>query len=569
MANTTITPNVGVLKMTTVVVAPIVALAGALAMSGASPVVINSTGAIVPKTGALVMTTANAGSPVFSSQAGALSLIGTQPGIVQTGRGPSLTPGAGALVMTTAGNSNPVPQAGGLSMVGNAPTVLVPVAAIVPGVGSLSIASAIVSQLLTLPPPAAAALALTGLAPVVLPSVTVVPGAGSLALSGNVPVFLGKILTGVGSLSVVGQSGPRLNVSMVPSAASLGIVGTQPLQAAKITVNQGALSISGQAASLNASLVITPSVGALAFASAAPTLNISYSFAPPTAALNLTGNAPQPNQLTTVTPNSGALSMVGNAPALANIVGRVPAAGSLAITGAAPALTGGLTIAPNAGALSVNGAVPPAVAQTGNQFSPPQSGSLNFTGDAPIVTQALSGGTFEDINLVRTYPNIWPFNVRPQPYGEFYLSVGDVERFGIDFSGMLANRWTMATLASVGTTIRPSVPNGYQYACSQAGQTGATEPFWPPVAGAQLLDGSVQWTAEAVDTTSLEGTLTTANWAAPTGIVLSFSAIQDQTALITVDATNAVSGTDYNVVCTATFSPSPPQVIGTIRVKVR
>jgi hypothetical protein len=565
MANTTITPNNGALTMTTLIVPPLVALAGALALSGQTPAIYRGQAFFTPGAGTLLVT--NAFNPIIPPQIGSLSLSGTQPGIIQTGRGPTIAPGAGLLFITTAGRPNPIPQTGSLSVIGNQPTVLNP-PSLVPGVGTLNIASAVVSQLLTLPPPATASLSMTGVAALVFRSQTVGTGAGPLSMIGNAPFLNNLIAPAVASISIIGQSGPKLNLVLVPSAVNLGILGGQVFEATQITVGPGSLSIAGQLASLNGSIVTSALVGAIAFSSAAPVLNISYSFAPPAAALNLNGNAPLSNQLTTIVPNAGALSTTGFAPTLLNLDISVPASGSLSLAGAAPVIVRGLGIAPNAGALSAqgNGVT---TAQTFNAASPPSAGSLNLAGGAPLVSQALSGGTFKDINLVPTYPNIWPFNTRPQPYGEFYLSVGDIERFGIDFSGMLANRWTMATLAALGTTIRPSVPNGYQYVCSQAGQTGATEPFWPPVAGAQLLDGSVQWTAEAVDTTSLEGTLNTANWTSPTGLALTFSAIQDQTALITIDATNAVSGTDYNVVCTAQFTGGPLQIVGTIRVKVR
>lgn len=168
--------------------------------------------------------------------------------------------------------------------------------------------------------------------------------------------------------------------------------------------------------------------------------------------------------------------------------------------------------------------------------------------------------------LVRTAPNAFA-SVEPQPYGEFYFAVGDIEPVGIDFSGMLANRWLNAMLVANGAAIRPVAANGYQYV-AQAGQTGATEPSWPAVAGSQVLDGSVLWTAAPVDTTSLSATLQSASWAAATGISVSSGSTQDQTAIITVNATSAASGTDYNVICTATLSDGE-KVVGTIRVKVR
>jgi len=49
--------------------------------------------------------------------------------------------------------------------------------------------------------------------------------------------------------------------------------------------------------------------------------------------------------------------------------------------------------------------------------------------------------------------------------------------------------WTASTLLNGGTTVHPTTPNGYVYAVTTAGTTGATEPAW--TTDTQVQSGSV------------------------------------------------------------------------------
>jgi type II secretory pathway pseudopilin PulG len=51
--------------------------------------------------------------------------------------------------------------------------------------------------------------------------------------------------------------------------------------------------------------------------------------------------------------------------------------------------------------------------------------------------------------------------------------------------------WAASTAYNVGDEVRPNVPNGHIYRCTQEGTSGASEPDWP--IGDTVTDGSVTW----------------------------------------------------------------------------
>ncbi len=175
---------------------------------------------------------------------------------------------------------------------------------------------------------------------------------------------------------------------------------------------------------------------------------------------------------------------------------------------------------------------------------------------------------FSDVIWLRAPSADDPWNRGALPFGIYYQRVGDILWYGIVWDDWLANLWEPNTAATVGLTIRPSYPNGYQYVCTGAGQTGAQEPTWPAFLGAQILDGSAIWTCEAIDSTSLEGNVTSANWTTVAGVQLDDVAIVGNSTLVLIDTTQATAGTDYDVICTMTTTVGQ-QKLGKIRLKVQ
>lgn len=572
MSNQTITPNAGALSMLSVIAAPLVVAAGALSLVGNAPTLLLGLPVITPFTGALNMV--SQASPVLGANTGVLSLVGQLATAIRTGQGPSLTPLTGQLFITNVNRPALTPLAGSLSFNGAAPTTALPLS-IQPGAGALAFASDSIIQLLTLPPLPTGALSLVGQQPVVSQSKN--PGAAALALVGQQPalIFQTTIAIPAGAISVLGGA-PKVLVAsgLAPGVGAVSLQGNQVSVVATLSAAPptGTLSLAGMQPVINGQQQRTPNTGALAANGNAPTVvaTINVLATPLTGGALFVGASPVLSAPATIITGTGALAMVGLAAVTA--ANQAIPSGAISLLGNAPLVSSGYAIPSGAASLIGNA---PVIAQTFAVNSVPGSGSLGFASDPQQVTQGLRSGLFVGINLVSTFPNVWPYNVRPEPYGEFYLAVGDIEPFGIDFSGMLANRWSFGSGVGKGAVVRPTVPNGFQYRCTQGGASAATEPFWPPYIGGKVLDGSVVWQAEAQDEASLQGILQTASWSAPPpltlsgSVLLAGSATSDQTAIIFVDTTNAVAGQDYLVLCTALIAGTVEKIVGTIKVKVR
>ena len=77
-------------------------------------------------------------------------------------------------------------------------------------------------------------------------------------------------------------------------------------------------------------------------------------------------------------------------------------------------------------------------------------------------------------------------------------------------TSMLADTgaWVLSTSYTTSQSVRPTVPNGFVYNCTQSGISGTSQPTWPTTIGATVIDGGVTWTC-AVDTVAYNvGTFT-------------------------------------------------------------
>lgn len=136
--------------------------------------------------------------------------------------------------------------------------------------------------------------------------------------------------------------------------------------------------------------------------------------------------------------------------------------------------------------------------------------------------------------------------------------------YAVDFEAHNTRWWQPGTSFTSNTKVRSASAPGLQYS-SSGGYTGAREPRWPTSVGGTVVDGSITWTAEAVATTSLLRTLSSAAWTADTGITLSGAATSGQVASTNIDG--GTDGQTYVIVCTGTMSDGLKQV-GIIRLKV-
>ncbi|MDE2105614.1 MAG: hypothetical protein KGL39_50775 [Patescibacteria group bacterium] len=534
MSNQTITPLVGTLIMTTFV---------------------GISSAITPNTGTLVMTTFASANASIQPATAALNTTGYLP--TQTYQ--EAPPATAALAFTgnapVIGSSQSITTlSGALNFAGSAPNVR---AVVQPISGSLNFSGNApgISYGIT---PAAGGLALTGVAPSAGYSQSAAPNTGLLAFAG---------------------AAPGLGLSIAPPTGVLALQGFAPFTVPVVIINSATLSLNGQQPLV--SLGIAPASAALSLVPSAPVLSSLNTLQAPTGVVSFGGNAPIVVQTYTIQPATGAIALSGLVPLTPATI--APPTASLAMSGSAP--QAGYTIAPAAGTLQSASAAPlaavgypvlsgqavlqgyaPVIAQTFNGTITPITGAVNFILVLCDPLETALPGTFSDIVIVETNPSTQPYISAPEPFAFLFQRVGEQITYGIDWTGWLQNRWEAGTAASTGSVIRPSIATGFQYLCTSAGTTGGSEPMWPAYAGEVTLDGSAQWMCKPIDNTSLEATVSGSSWSAPAAIGLFGNFLVAQMSVITVDTTNAVSGQQYDVLATVTFSDGQRKV-GKIRIQ--
>lgn len=87
--------------------------------------------------------------------------------------------------------------------------------------------------------------------------------------------------------------------------------------------------------------------------------------------------------------------------------------------------------------------------------------------------------------------------------GDFNSASGTVGQTGFDPTYvrdiMTSAVWKPVTVFAAYQYVRPTTPNGYQYACIDGGRTAGVEPTWPTTVGNTVVDGGVEWQCVAAD----------------------------------------------------------------------
>lgn len=463
-----------------------------------------------------------------------------------------IEPPSGSLVLTTNCSFSDQADAALLSFAGVAPTVSISTGNPTPSAGSLAFTGS-APTLRTAEAPGAAALSLSGSAPSVSVGSIITPSAGALAASGNAPTEGFQEVPGAGALAITGNAPTIISGTVIaPSSGALTLAPSAPTQGATIAPAAAALALAGSAPSVNGQQAIAPAAAGLALAGNAPLLNTTVTPAP--GAISSSSSAPQVAIALRIQPPAGTLSAAGAASVLGSVL--TPAAGALSVSASSPGIA--LTAPTGQGALAIQGNAP-SVSQTSEVLEAPAAAALAFAGIAPSIS--VSSSARGVAGLVNGYDD------SAAPFAEFYMSAGDILRFGIDWTYWLTRFRPQNAQVGEGTAVRPLAPNGYQYSCSSDGLTQSLEPTWPATIGAQLLDGTAVWTGEAVDTTSLMATVVSAQWSSSSTLQLSGSSLIGQLALVLVNA-SAIQPGDYDVICTVQCSDSNVRT-GKLRVKVR
>lgn len=87
--------------------------------------------------------------------------------------------------------------------------------------------------------------------------------------------------------------------------------------------------------------------------------------------------------------------------------------------------------------------------------------------------------------------------------GDWNAAAGVQGRTGFDPTYvrdiMTSASWKAVTPYAAYQYVRPTEPNGYQYACIDGGRTGGDEPTWPTTVGNTVSDGDIVWQCVAAD----------------------------------------------------------------------
>jgi len=112
-----------------------------------------------------------------------------------------------------------------------------------------------------------------------------------------------------------------------------------------------------------------------------------------------------------------------------------------------------------------------------------------------------------------TTPTVYPASpgaaqgnwVDPRTVPQFLQLVDPVASTGtqwvayewLDTTQTVTAVWQANSTYAIGATVVPSTGNGYVFQCTQAGQTGATEPVWPTALQSTVTDTGAIWTCAA------------------------------------------------------------------------
>jgi hypothetical protein len=149
---------------------------------------------------------------------------------------------------------------------------------------------------------------------------------------------------------------------------------------------------------------------------------------------------------------------------------------------------------------------------------------------------------------------------------EFEKDPGETLDYAADFTSHCARFREPNTDYSTNAVVVPKRATGLQYKATTGGRSGTDEPRWPLTATQTVKDGSITWTAEAVNADSLMRTLSSVSWAADTGITLGATSTSGTRSTVLISG--GTEGQDYDVVCTGTCSDNTFPVV-TFTIKIR
>ena len=139
-------------------------------------------------------------------------------------------------------------------------------------------------------------------------------------------------------------------------------------------------------------------------------------------------------------------------------------------------------------------------------YSVGQSGISIFSGSLDYDYLSIRNNTMVCGNLSGVVVNNGIL-IRPLTGSNYYLDVSNNQVIGFAPPDTIGNvaAWAANTVTAYTSAVKPTVPNSRIFTSAGAGTTGATEPTWNTTLGGTTADGSVTWTAVAVDNTTSAG----------------------------------------------------------------
>lgn len=138
--------------------------------------------------------------------------------------------------------------------------------------------------------------------------------------------------------------------------------------------------------------------------------------------------------------------------------------------------------------------------------------------------------------------------------------VGEVVTYSVDFARALEAVWLPGYEYSAGQYVRPSIPNGFEYLCSDAGQTNYREPNWPRVIDDTVIDGSVIWECKDFSDNASDS-ISGQNITADTGITVDSSSINGTRVEVKLSGGDAGSVYDVEVQAVTAAGDSYEEVL--------
>ncbi len=116
----------------------------------------------------------------------------------------------------------------------------------------------------------------------------------------------------------------------------------------------------------------------------------------------------------------------------------------------------------------------------------------------------------------------------------------------------LERTWEPGRVYAAATFVRPRLSTGFEYECTDPGQSASEEPIWPTTIGQTIVDGSVVWACRDQSNAAVDA-VSTSDWAVtPSGPTISGKATNPGALETSAKFTGGTVGTTYEVRNTVT-----------------